>query len=92
MKKFKIDDFFTKGMQSREPNSVENMGKIEEIKSLKINWGWNWKYLRLKIMLKNTLEIKGSFWNFIWVKLNWFIKSDAIDGLIEQTQKIESLN
>jgi len=50
------------------------------------------KIFKIKDHVEKHVKIKRSFWNFIWVKLNWFIKSDAIDGLIEQTQKIESLN
>jgi hypothetical protein len=35
---------------------VKNRGEIEEIRSLKVNWGQNWKYLRLWSKLKKMLR------------------------------------
>jgi hypothetical protein len=37
LKKFRTKDVFAKGVWIRGPNSIENMGEIEEIKSLKVN-------------------------------------------------------
>jgi hypothetical protein len=37
LKKFKTNDLFAKGTLIQGPNSVENKGEIEEIRSLKVN-------------------------------------------------------
>jgi hypothetical protein len=37
LKKFRTQDLFAKGTRIQEPNSVKNMGEIEEIRSLKVN-------------------------------------------------------
>jgi len=36
--KFMTKDLFTKGAKIHGLNLVENMGEIEEIRSLKVNW------------------------------------------------------
>jgi len=41
LKKFKTNDFFAKSAHIQGSNSIENKSEIEEIRSLKANWGWN---------------------------------------------------
>jgi hypothetical protein len=50
------------------PNSIEK-GEIEEIRSLNVNYGWNWKYPRSMTKLKNMLKLGGVFEVFQW--WNW---------------------
>jgi hypothetical protein len=49
---------------------VKSRGEFEEIESLKVNWGYNWKYPKLGTMLKKAIKSESPFetshgWNWI---------------------------
>jgi hypothetical protein len=42
---------------------IKISGKFEEIRSLKSNWGCNWRYTRPRAILKKTSKIEGPNWH-----------------------------
>jgi hypothetical protein len=48
------------------------------------------KISRTMDQIEKHAKIRGSFWNFTGIKLNWFLKLDSIEGITEQIQKIGS--